>query len=204
MANFGNTHRTIRRSDLQTMKVECRKLIRQIVSAPGHSDWSGPGHEILHEWNLRAQFCMEAARMKCWSRVWRVGWRVLLTWLSKDKEMLDASDTLGKSNFMRIAALLILVCGARQLWTRNSGKNMSNLFVQVCLRWYFWDGPMYVYTYIFGGLCPKRATPTRAYRCLSVCLFIWMNELNWINLLGFIEINFTTKRWQPVQRPGEY
>ena len=69
-ANFGNPHRTIRRSDLQTMKVECRKLIRQIVSAPGHLDWSAPWHETLHEWNLRARFCMGAARVKCGSRVW--------------------------------------------------------------------------------------------------------------------------------------
>ena len=40
--------------------------------------------------------------------------------------MLDARDTLGRNNFMRIALLLILVRGARQLWIRNPGKIMSN------------------------------------------------------------------------------
>ena len=40
--------------------------------------------------------------------------------------MLDARDTLARSNFMRTTALLILIRGTKPLCIRNCGRTMTN------------------------------------------------------------------------------
>jgi len=71
---------------------------------------------ILKICSLRCQFNLSFDR-------WLVR---ALDMICHDTRMSDAHDTLGRSNFMNIAGLLVLVRGAKSLWTHNCGNSMSN------------------------------------------------------------------------------
>ena len=38
-----------------------------VAGTPGNLDWSGPWHEILHEWNMKVQTLVSEHQVKLWS-----------------------------------------------------------------------------------------------------------------------------------------
>ena len=67
MALFGCGHRTVHQKDLHQLDVACRKFLRAVVGPPSNIDWSRPWHEILHDWNGKAQSVTLEHGMKLWS-----------------------------------------------------------------------------------------------------------------------------------------
>ena len=53
--------------NLNKIDVTFRKLLRSAVGPPAATDWSRPGHEILHDWNARVVQFVEPYSVKHWS-----------------------------------------------------------------------------------------------------------------------------------------
>ena len=53
VACFAAGHRKIYKTDLETMDVHFRRLLRSVVGPPSQTNWLNPWHEILHDWNAR-------------------------------------------------------------------------------------------------------------------------------------------------------
>ena len=66
VACFG--HRKIYKTDLETMDVHFRRLLRSVVGPPSQTNWLNPWHEILHGWNARVARYVQEARVLTWSQ----------------------------------------------------------------------------------------------------------------------------------------
>ena len=70
VACFAAGHRKIYKTDLETMDVHFRRLLRSVVGPPSQTNWLNPWHEILHDWNARvARYVQETGTgVLTWSR----------------------------------------------------------------------------------------------------------------------------------------
>ena len=66
-ACFAAEHRPLYRKHLQKYDVQFGKLVRRIVGPPPSTDWSAQWHDILHEWNMRADHWARASGISSWS-----------------------------------------------------------------------------------------------------------------------------------------
>ena len=135
VAMSGCGHRTVYQSDLCRMDVLFRKLLRMVVGAPGNLDWSRPWHEILHEWNMKAQTIVSEHQVKLWSHrciesYWKLGLYIAnlpperwvqraLHWKPAVHVLQDILDMTGHQNFNRTPGTRMI----GTLWhpTRNCG-----------------------------------------------------------------------------------
>ena len=67
VAVFAAGHRTMYKTDLRKFDVLFRKLLRSVVGPPAGMDWTRPWHEILHDWNGRANEFVALHGIKLWS-----------------------------------------------------------------------------------------------------------------------------------------
>ena len=71
VACFAAGHRKIYKTDLDTMDVNFRRLLRSVVGPPSQTNWLNPWQEILHDWNARvarvARYIQEAGVLT-WSQ----------------------------------------------------------------------------------------------------------------------------------------
>ena len=68
VACFAAGHRKIYKTDLETMDVHFRRLLRSVVGPPGQTNWLNPWHEILHDWNARVARYVQEAGVLTWSQ----------------------------------------------------------------------------------------------------------------------------------------
>ena len=61
-------HRKIYKTDLETMDVHFRRLLRSAVGPPSQTNWLNPWHDILHDWNARVARCVQEAGVLTWSQ----------------------------------------------------------------------------------------------------------------------------------------
>ena len=68
VACFAAGHRKIYKTDLDTMDVNFRRLLRSVVGPPSQTNWLNPWHEILHDWNARVARYVQEAGILTWSQ----------------------------------------------------------------------------------------------------------------------------------------
>ncbi len=68
VACFAAGHRKIYKTDLETMDVHFRRLLRSVVGPPSQTNWLNPWHEILHDWNARVARYVQEAGVLTWSQ----------------------------------------------------------------------------------------------------------------------------------------
>ena len=68
VACFAAGHRKIYKTDLDTMDVNFRRLLRSVVGPPSQTNWLNPWHEILHDWNARVARYVQEAGVLTWSQ----------------------------------------------------------------------------------------------------------------------------------------
>ena len=61
-------HRKIYKTDLETMDVHFRRLLRSVVGPPSQTNWLNPWHEILRDWNALVPRYVQEARVLTWSQ----------------------------------------------------------------------------------------------------------------------------------------
>ena len=69
VACFAGGHRTIYNRHLERLDTHFRKFCRSIVGPPPGTGWTLEWHEILHQWNVRANLFIGRANIKIWSRI---------------------------------------------------------------------------------------------------------------------------------------
>ena len=65
---FAAGHRKIYKTDLETMDVHFRRLLRSGAGPPSQTNWLNPWHEILHDWNARVAKYVQEASVLMWSQ----------------------------------------------------------------------------------------------------------------------------------------
>ena len=60
-------HRMIYKTDLDTMDVYFRRLLRSVAGPPSQTNWLNAWHEILHSWNARVARYVQEAGVFTWS-----------------------------------------------------------------------------------------------------------------------------------------
>ena len=63
---FAAGHRKVYKTDLETMDINFRRLLRSVVGPPSQTNWLNPWHEILHDWNARVAGSVEEAGILTW------------------------------------------------------------------------------------------------------------------------------------------
>ena len=66
VACFAAGHRKVYKTDLETMDIHLRRLLRSVVGPPSQTNWLNPWHEILHDWNARVARSVEEAGILTW------------------------------------------------------------------------------------------------------------------------------------------
>ena len=67
VACFAAGHKKVYKTDLETMDIHFRRLLRSVVGLPSQTKWLNPWHEILHDWNARVARSVEEACILPWS-----------------------------------------------------------------------------------------------------------------------------------------
>ena len=68
VACFAAGHRQIYKTDLDTMDVHFRRLLRSVVGPPSQTNLLNPWHEISHDWNARVARYVQEAGVLTWSQ----------------------------------------------------------------------------------------------------------------------------------------